>query len=634
MNRAAGEKSQASDDAINGDWIDAAVKALESDEGVRKRVGETIRLSIDRPLPFLCVYRVPPGRDDKGTAHLVIGEASYLIAPGDKSSAGTVRAVVEKIAKVLADRFGAFMILEVWAADESTPEKIYSTRSRTRFRIFTDRDEDTLPSTVEELAKGLEELRVQRSVAIETGKEIHPPKMAPLLDGEALRRMSCLLIGLEVTPIYRDAATGGIHLSLLADLRRGISNAFQKAFFEFLHVQTPERPTHPQMLGRRVLVEAVWKADAELAELSDTFNYLMAVTPVNATEAFEEFKRSSFQKDPVFHYRLLTIDPELLKRRLYAISFDEIEDSTTAYLLRDKRIELDRQITLLEDRNTPRFLYESLQLFPPVEDELLDLSLEILRLERRTPEPADTLDADAIKDLAERELDHYRDKYPGLAATADVRKDTPPGLMVSSGNLMIGVGTTISELRIKALLQHEVGTHVVTYYNGRAQPFKLLYSGLPGYEQLQEGLAVFTEYLVGGLTLGRLRTLAARVVAVKRLTDGHKFSEVFDELVNTFGFGDRTAFNIAMRAFRGGGLTKDAVYLRGLADVLRYIREGGDIETLFIGKMGFEHIPMIKELEWREVLRPARLTPRYMEMPETAERLKLIKEGASMFDLV
>ena len=631
MNRAAGKKI---DNEIDGDWIDAAAKALEADEGVRKLVGESVRLNIDRPLPFLCVYRVPPDRADKGTAHLVIGEASYLIAPGDKDSAGTVRTIVEKIAKVLADRFGAFMILEVWSADAKPKESFYSTHSPARFRIFTDREKDALPSTVEELAKGLEELRVQREVAVETGEEIHPPGMVPLLDAEALRRMSCLLIGLEVTPIYRDTDTGEIHLSLLANLRRSLSTAFQKTFFEFLHVQTPERPTHPQRLGRRVLVDAVWKADAELAELSDTFNYLMAVTPVNSNEAFQEFKKNGFEKDPVFHYRLLTIDPEDLKRRLYAISFDDIEDSTAAYLLRDKRIELDRQITLIEDRNTQRFLYESLQLFPPVEEELFDLSLEILKLERGTPEPADTLDADAIKILAEEELNYYREKYPSLAATAEIRKDTPPGLMVSSGNLMIGVGTTISELRIEALLQHEVGTHVVTYYNGRAQPFKLLYSGLPGYEQLQEGLAVFTEYLVGGLTLGRLRTLAARVVAVKRLTDGRKFTEVFDELVNTFGFGDRTAFNIAMRAFRGGGLTKDAVYLRGLADVLRYIKEGGDIETLFIGKMGFEHIPIIKELEWREVLRPAPLLPRYMTMPETAGRLKKIREGASIFDLV
>src|SRR5690606_1841518 len=112
MNPSASEKKEVE---IHGDWIDAAAESLEADEGVRHRLGDTLRLSIDRPLPFLCVYRIPPAHADKGTAHLVIGEAAYLIAPGDKSSAGTVRTIVEKIAKALADRFGAFMILEVWA---------------------------------------------------------------------------------------------------------------------------------------------------------------------------------------------------------------------------------------------------------------------------------------------------------------------------------------------------------------------------------------------------------------------------------------------------------------------------------------------------------------------------------------
>ncbi len=134
----------------------------------------------------------------------------------------------------------------------------------------------------------------------------------------------------------------------------------------------------PQMLGRRAVVDAVWSADAELSDLSDKFNYLMAVTPVNSIQAYREFKKTGFEKEPVFHYRLLTIDPDDLKRKLYKISFDDIEDPTMAYLLRDKRIEFDRQITLIEDRNTPRFLYESLQLFPPVEDELMDLAEKIL----------------------------------------------------------------------------------------------------------------------------------------------------------------------------------------------------------------------------------------------------------------
>ncbi len=629
-------KIEKADDFIKQKLIDEIARNLEENKGIRKDFAEKGRLNIDRPLPFLCVYRKPGEREDKGTAHLVSGEASYLIAAGSAEFEQDLCALVENISKVLADKFGAFLIIEVWTANSEKRTGEYTTDSKAKFRIFTDQAEE-LPSTVETLEESLKSLDTsyfQKEVEIVVGKNISPPGMKPLLNEKEIRKLSCLLIGLEISPIYRDAETGKIYLSILRDLWRKLSKALQKTFFEFVHVQTPERPTQPQMLGRRLVVDNVWAADAELSALSDTFNYLLAVTPVNSNQAFEEFKASGFESEPIFHYRFLTIDPENLKRKLYSISFAEIEDPTMAYLLRDKRIELDRQITLIEDRNTPRFLYESLQLFPPVEDELMNLAEKILSAPKKSLDASEKLGADEVAELVRKEIEYYRENYPQMAATVEIREDTPPGLMVSHGNLMVGHLTSISKARINALLQHEIGTHSITYFNGRAQPLKLLYSGLPGYEQLQEGLAVFAEYLVGGLSFGRLRTLAARVIAVRRLTQGYSFAEVFNDLHNKYNFGARSAFNIGMRVFRGGGLTKDAVYLRGLVEVLKYLGEGGDIETLFVGKMGPEHVSIIRELQWREVLRPAPLVPRYMTFPETAERLKRVKEKTSIVDLI
>ncbi len=63
-----------------------------------------------------------------------------------------------------------------------------------------------------------------------------------------------------------------------------------------------------------------------------------------------------------------------------------------------------------------------------------------------------------------------------------------------------------------------------------------------------------------------------------------------------------------MRTFRGGGLTKDAVYLRGLVQLLEYFKNGGELEPLFIGKISADHIAIVKELQWRKVLHPAPLT--------------------------
>ncbi len=86
------------------------------------------------------------------------------------------------------------------------------------------------------------------------------------------------------------------------------------------------------------------------------------------------------------------------------------------------------------------------------------------------------------------------------------------GLMVSGDQLLIGGRTRIPRRRVEALLQHEIGTHLITRYNGHHQPFRQLEVGLAGYDGFQEGLAVLAEYLVGGLSRFRMRVLAARVV--------------------------------------------------------------------------------------------------------------------------
>jgi uncharacterized protein (TIGR02421 family) len=208
------------------------------------------------------------------------------------------------------------------------------------------------------------------------------------------------------------------------------------------------------------------------------------------------------------------------------------------------------------------------------------------------------------------------------------------GLLCSGGNLLIGNQTTIPRRRVQALLQHEVGTHLVTYFNGMAAPFQQLHSGFAGYDALQEGLAVLTEYLVGGMSVQRLRLLAARVVAVNMLIEGATFLETFQTLDRDHRFSQRVAYTITMRTYRGGGLTKDAVYLQGLVEILDYLRGGGQLDPLFVGKIAAEHIPLIQELQHRKVLKPPTLRPRFLEMPGVAERLDKTRNGITVVDLV
>jgi uncharacterized protein (TIGR02421 family) len=302
----------------------------------------------------------------------------------------------------------------------------------------------------------------------------------------------------------------------------------------------------------------------------------------------------------------------------------------------EKRTQLEHELSMLRDRNTVNFLFESLQLYGKVSDDLYSTAIEIMEntpVHGHISTKEKKLNAEEFARRAGMEIEHYRTLYPGTNSSVQLRSDTT-GLMVSKGKLLVSREIRIPESRVDALIQHEIGTHVLTYLNGRAQPFKQLYTGLAGYEELQEGLAVLSEYLVGGLTASRLRLLSGRVLAAKYITEGATFIETFNKLNRECGFSQKTSYIITARVYRSGGLIKDSVYLRGLIKVLEYFNEGGELKPLFIGKIAINHLPIIKELQARKVLKPVPLQPRYLNYPSTIERLKKLRSKVVPLNLI
>ena len=53
----------------------------------------------------------------------------------------------------------------------------------------------------------------------------------------------------------------------------------------------------------------------------------------------------------------------------------------------------------------------------------------------------------------------------------EIRPDAT-GIMVSGRDLIVGRAADVDSRRVHALLQHEVGTHLVTYVNGTYQPIR------------------------------------------------------------------------------------------------------------------------------------------------------------------
>lgn len=541
----------------------------------------------------------------------------------------------------MAEEFGAFLVVEVWAKLDSGSEvDPRATDVAPVIEVHRPRDR-ALDRTVEVLVRHLGKIKVQKQlVEVETvtSERVTRPGARKLMSAPEAKRMGCHFLGISVPPVYRDESHSAVPLFplLLKSLRRGFGLALRRAFYEFARGQTTHRPPHYHELGRRAVVKAVWQVDGQLADVASRFDYLLNVTPINTQEAWSDFKRSHFKESPEFHYLPLPFDPPILKRALYRTPIERIEDPALANLFLEKQEELDRKITMLADRNTHRFLHGSLQVFGNVSEELKTTALELLEKlpVRVTRKKQKSLSAGEFAAKARREFEHYRGIDPTFSAGARVTTKVA-GVMVSRGKLLIGKHLRLRKSRVDPLLQHEVGTHLVTYHNGRVQPFRQLASGLAGYEELQEGLAVLAEYLVGGLDRSRLRQLAGRVLAVTMCVDGASFLDTFRNLVKDHGFPERSAFDISMRVYRGGGLTKDAIYLRGLENLIRRLSGPEKLQSMFVGKVAEKHLGIIEELRHRGVLSPPPLRPRFLDHPGAAEKLVQIQRpDFTVLDLV
>ncbi len=614
---------------------------LAEDKPIRRTLAVNGRLAIDRPLPFLCVYRRPTKTKDQATGRLVTSEASYLVCSSERKQQEGIGRLVKAVTHDLAAKFDRVLILEIWAGNRpETSMEDPGLALRPTFKIFAPKTPGVEHLT-DDFDESLRQIKIGKQRAEVTTVEMvrrWPRGLPPLISADQAEEIGCLTYGLEVGPIFFDPETGEPYPWILNQLRRRLSIALRRFFYKFAISHTKADPAHFHVLGRRAVVKAVWDSDRILAETAQSYHFLLQLTPINGEQAWHAFNRSKFQKQPAFHYRPQLSDPAVLKRQLYRAPVERIEDPALALVFRQRLDEIDRQITMLQDRNTPRFLPESVQLFGTVDDDLHELAVDLLqRIPPRSREGSrlapGLLDAETFARRAREEIAFLQEQWPEVTAKVEVRSDVA-GLLVSRGNLLVDSRSRIPASRVDALIQHEIGTHVLTYHNGRAQKLRLLAAGFAGYDALQEGLAVLTEYLVGGLSRPRLRLLAGRVVAARSLLDGATFIDTYRLLRNTYGFANRTAFMITVRTHRSGGLTKDSVYLLGLQQILRYLGKGGELDPLFVGKIAIEHIPIVRELTWRKVLIQPPLIPRYMSQPDSLARMDRLRHGAEVIDLL
>jgi len=359
--------------------------------------------------------------------------------------------------------------------------------------------------------------------------------------------------------------------------------------------------------------------DHALAQLSQSFRFLLDITPVDADDKKGAFLAGA-DPEPQFTYRDLETDPEVVRTMLADIDVAAVEDPTLGHLLRAKHREMELQLDMLVARETDDFLQLSIELYGGVSPALRTQAEGLLSSITETEPVGDALDAEEFLALAAAEISHYREVDPDVEMHAEIRPDVI-GVMVSGNTLLIGPESRVQRVRAVALLHHEVGTHLVTQVNGNHQPVQVLGVGLAGYDETQEGLAVLAEIACGGLTAFRLRQLAGRVLTVHRLIGGASFAQAHEALVED-GFPPASAFTTVMRIYRSGGMTKDVIYLRGLVELLDHLGGGGVLDLFWLGKFSLPDLPLIEDLQDRGVLQPPRVLPRYLSDPVAAANLE------------
>ena len=231
------------------------------------------------------------------------------------------------------------------------------------------------------------------------------------------------------------------------------------------------------------------------------------------------------REDPnPFTYRELIVDPGIIDARLKAIDVSSVEDATLGDLLRAKKKRLKTKLDMLRARNTPGFLPLSIEQYGAAGRVLPSGPGD----PRSRPVPVggggDRVDAVQSAGAGQDRARHSQLIQPDIDVHVAGQTRCHRGHCVRTRTR--GLRHPVPASRVRRAPPARGRTDLVTYVNGSHQPNTVDGHGLAGYEENRGGLAVFGEFLVGGLLPHRLRQLAVRVVAVDRMVAGDSFARV------------------------------------------------------------------------------------------------------------
>lgn len=366
--------------------------------------------------------------------------------------------------------------------------------------------------------------------------------------------------------------------------------------------------------------------DKDIDELVRKIELLSYVNPVNIEEEKVRFFESKYLTDPEFIYPEINFDKFDLHRELFAQPIELIEDPDIRNLYEDIIYTYSGLIQCIETIGSgKKFYYNCLHCFGTPTEKDVENAKFILHFEDEDPKEERFAPKYNSKQTEVFFKDFSKD-YDFDFEISHSKKISAAAMVLNHiKTLVLNENHSFSAHELDVLNNHEIGVHMVTTMNGLLHPLKIFSHGFPNYEETQEGLAVFAEYMSNNLTVKRLKELAYRVIAVDSLAKGYDFSKTFRLLHNQFDLNRERAFYITLRVHRGGGFTKDYLYLTGLKKIYDFYKKGHDLSPLLTGKVTLEYLDEINALIEKGFALPSKhYTGAYLENSNKSETVDFI----------
>jgi uncharacterized protein (TIGR02421 family) len=424
-----------------------------------------------------------------------------------------------------------------------------------------------------------------------------------------------LVLPTEIKKVYCDELTGDSYPKIIrllqVNLKKAIldnANFFCQKLEKWHHLSTIsllDKSNNKNLL----------KIDKDIYSLLKNIELLAEVNPINTANEKNRFFKNKFTELPNFKYNPIKINSFSLKQKLMSIPILDIQDVSIRELYRSVINSYFDKIDMINTLNSNKFLYNSLRYFGRPSKKDLQNASYVLSLpdipNEAKKEPI--YDAQAAMAVFKDALNEYN-----IKAKIELSNRVISQVMVlnSKKSILIQPQAQFKRKELQALIEHEIGVHMVTTMNSSKQQLKIFNVGLPVNTMTQEGLAILAEYLSGNITLQRLKKFALRAIIVDQMCSGASFIECFNLLRNDYNVDPNLSFSIVTRIFRGGGFTKDHLYLSGFITILRFWEENNDLSPLLVGKTSLPFYHTIEEMIGREMISPPGLLTKSFLKPQ------------------